>query len=802
MSQSSTQTSPTKNSPSKSTTTAPNTTENLSETQPQTSDVITDATPLTMIHPSFNTIRNPTPSNPSSSPKSNTKKRTKSTTTRKPKTQKSKSRYSSDFNMQQLYLSDLGNTNPNVAPNASAPIPDVPIEANKGESAQTLSSEKRESTVVDERVVPNTPSDEGDNEDAEKIQIAEEALNSLVESISGTKAVPDALASLAQDQPQETADDVVVGSNVPQDGDATVDVTKDQTAQPDDDVADAPTQHQTTVTGEIHTDNAMSDHVENVTDAEKEGANDDNSTDEDVTIMKIVGESRRKAGKTGMGSRLRARKDKEPEIVAEAPKSTKKKKNVAAEATKSPKKKKLAAEATTSTKKKKMYGPLRRSSRVEIPAKQKQQGSKRKTINLSDSETDAEENAPPISTASTQKTPKKKKIAPTVSDEDAVAKAPGILSTQKKKAGRSIPQNIPDVPMDNVSFHFSNSAAKWKFVYHRRLALERELSDEALECKEVMDLILQAGLMKTVSGIGRCYEKLVKEFIVNIGEDCDNKLSKEYHQVFVRGKCVQFSPAVINIYLGRREYGYPGFEPTNNQVCKAITADQVKVWPLKGKVPSVMLSVKYAILNRIGAVNWVPTSHTSTIATGLAKFIYAIGTGANVDYGSLIFDQIIEHGKSWAIKLAVSFPTLICEIILDQHPNILVPEDVPCKREPPMTLSYKLFEGKHAADITVPTKKVTPVEPVASTSMTRKTMILTMEATVRALDEQKSELEKVIAALKKEEAEEEGLVAENASDNVAGDGVDAAVGDAADHNVDTEEGDTEELELSDSSASV
>ncbi|WJX27767.1 hypothetical protein P8452_16553 [Trifolium repens] len=77
-----------------------------------------------------------------------------------------------------------------------------------------------------------------------------------------------------------------------------------------------------------------------------------------------------------------------------------------------------------------------------------------------------------------------------------------------------------------------------------------------------------------------------------------------------------------------------------------------------------------------------------------------------------------------------------------------------------------------------------------------------MEATVRALDEQKSELEKVIAALKKEEAEEEGLVAENASDNVAGDGVDAAVGDAADHNVDKEEGDTEELELSDSSASV
>ncbi|KAK2410131.1 hypothetical protein QL285_045517 [Trifolium repens] len=317
-----------------------------------------------------------------------------------------------------------------------------------------------------------------------------------------------------------------------------------------------------------------------------------------------------------------------------------------------------------------------------------------------------------------------------------------------------------------------------------------------------MDLILQAGLMKTVSGLGSCYEKLVKEFIVNIGEDCGNRLSKEFHQVFVRGKCVQFSPAVINAYLGRREYGYPGFEPTNNQICKTITANQVKVWPLKGKVPSAMLSVKYAILNRIGAANWVPTTHSSTIATNLAKFMYAVGTGANVDYGALIFDQIVEHGKSWAIKLVIGFPTLICDIILDQHPNILVPEDTPCKRESPMSLSYKLFEGKHAADIVLPPKKVVPQESVTSTSMNRKAMIITMEAAVKALDEQKTELERVILALKQEEAEEEGLIAENAGVDVAGEGVDAADGDAAGTNLDDEGGDTEELEVSDSSDSL
>ena len=57
-----------------------------------------------------------------------------------------------------------------------------------------------------------------------------------------------------------------------------------------------------------------------------------------------------------------------------------------------------------------------------------------------------------------------------------------------------------------------------------------------LQCKEVMKLIKHVGLMKTVSGLGNCYEKLDKEFLVNIPEDCDNPLSKEYQKVFVRGK--------------------------------------------------------------------------------------------------------------------------------------------------------------------------------------------------------------------------------------------------------------------------
>jgi hypothetical protein len=38
----------------------------------------------------------------------------------------------------------------------------------------------------------------------------------------------------------------------------------------------------------------------------------------------------------------------------------------------------------------------------------------------------------------------------------------------------------------------------------------------------------------------------------------------------------------------------------------------------------VKLSMKYVILNRIGVVNLVPTTHSLDIATCLARFIYTV----------------------------------------------------------------------------------------------------------------------------------------------------------------------------------
>ena len=112
---------------------------------------------------------------------------------------------------------------------------------------------------------------------------------------------------------------------------------------------------------------------------------------------------------------------------------------------------------------------------------------------------------------------------------------------------------------------------------------------------------------------------------------------------------------------------------------------------MKNKLPVSKLSVKYAILHRIGADNWVLTNHTSTITIGLGKFIYVVGNKKLFDYGTYIFDQTIKHAGTCAIKMPIVFPSLICGIILNQRLGILSGNDVVCKRESALTLHFKLF---------------------------------------------------------------------------------------------------------------
>ncbi|KAH1266491.1 hypothetical protein GmHk_01G001980 [Glycine max] len=374
---------------------------------------------------------------------------------------------------------------------------------------------------------------------------------------------------------------------------------------------------------------------------------------------------------------------------------------------------------------------------------------------------------------------KRKEISSSDSDDDVELDV--STSKRAKKSGKKVPENVPDAPLDNISFHSIGNVERWKYVYQRRLAVERELGRDALACKEIMDLIKAAGLLKTVTKLGDCYESLVREFIVNIPSDITNRKSDEYQRVFVRGKCVRFSPAVINKYLGRPTDGVVDIAVSEHQIAKEITAKQVQHWPKKGKLSAGKLSVKYAILHRIGAANWVPTNHTSTVATGLGKFLYAVGTKSKFNFGNYIFDQTVKHSESFAVKLPIAFPTVLCGIMLSQHPNILNLTDSVMKRESPLSLHYKLFEGTHVPDIVSTSGKAAASGAVSKDALIAelRDTCKVLEATIKATTEKKMELERLIKRLSEsgiddgEAAEQEDEAAEQ-EDEAAEEEVEAA----------------------------
>ncbi|XP_050876071.1 uncharacterized protein LOC127079740 [Lathyrus oleraceus] len=287
-------------------------------------------------------------------------------------------------------------------------------------------------------------------------------------------------------------------------------------------------------------------------------------------------------------------------------------------------------------------------------------------------------------------------------------------SWSKKTTARKSPVKVPVVHLDNISFHLEDGAAKWKFVIQRRVAVERELGKDAADVKEVMDLIKAVGLFKTVAGFSQCYEGLVKEFIVNIPEDITDKNIKEFCKVFVRERKIE---------------GAVELEVTDNEVCREIIVRQVK-----------------------GAANWVPTNHISTIANTLGRFIFVVGTKLKFDYGRFMFEEIIKHASSNAIKLLIAFPSMICGIILNQHPGILCSSDLPSSKKPALSVHYKLFEGSHVEEIVMTSTMKRPTSKVGTIVELKETCKELGEG-IRIATARKQSLEALIAILEQAEGE-------------------------------------------------
>ncbi|KAA0067098.1 envelope-like protein [Cucumis melo var. makuwa] len=79
--------------------------------------------------------------------------------------------------------------------------------------------------------------------------------------------------------------------------------------------------------------------------------------------------------------------------------------------------------------------------------------------------------------------------------------------------------------------------------------------------------------------------------------------------------------------------------------------------------------MKYAILQKIGIVNWIPSTHASIVSAALGHFIYLVGTRAWLNVGGHVPDFPSEFYPAFGRGLATSVssdglplphPTAVC----------------------------------------------------------------------------------------------------------------------------------------------
>ena len=142
--------------------------------------------------------------------------------------------------------------------------------------------------------------------------------------------------------------------------------------------------------------------------------------------------------------------------------------------------------------------------------------------------------------------------------------------------------------------------------------------------------------------------------------------------MYVRGHRFDFSPSILNNYLGCHDHEGPMIQPVIQRVVLVITKDRYSAWPDKGNGPSFVLSTKFSILHKIGIFNWFLDTHKYHLTKVSTSLIFLIGTKQTFNLGRLMFEHILRHAEYDVQKLGLITPPFLGFLWLKMPPFSLV----------------------------------------------------------------------------------------------------------------------------------
>ncbi|CAA7043510.1 unnamed protein product [Microthlaspi erraticum] len=193
------------------------------------------------------------------------------------------------------------------------------------------------------------------------------------------------------------------------------------------------------------------------------------------------------------------------------------------------------------------------------------------------------------------------------------------------------------------------------------------------------EIIIRGGFKSTVVGLGCYVRSLIVDFYSALPETRDESV-----KLLIRNQEYVFSPAVINEFLR-----LPSL--TEEEMKQEADADSVSMKELAqlftdneeaewSEIYTLGLTPCFAALVIVASHNWLPSTHRNHVSEERAKIIYKLYKGIRVNFGQLMYDQVMSMARfevnesRWLV-----FPRILYGVLQMQDPLPLIAGDSICR---------------------------------------------------------------------------------------------------------------------------
>ncbi|XP_073120674.1 uncharacterized protein [Henckelia pumila] len=217
------------------------------------------------------------------------------------------------------------------------------------------------------------------------------------------------------------------------------------------------------------------------------------------------------------------------------------------------------------------------------------------------------------------------------------------------------------------SFFYSKDIADtWNMCVDREFLEEHNIDSESYGAKNMVKFFVVRNLLSTVTTAGSYSEKIIREFYCNLTENLRDPRYAIHGKVYMRGQIFQFSPAIINGFLGTH-FVEDAELPSLDVMTSVLTGRLVTSFPAHPhKLAAAKLTSFYSVLHKTTVKTRIPFGNSIVVTNHQAPVLYAIGTGVAFNYGRLVFDTVMTFEDFAQPTLKLPYPSLIYSMLKSQ----------------------------------------------------------------------------------------------------------------------------------------